>query len=91
MTMNYLVFFLLVVSAVMIVSSLRKKRDFKLLTEEITQRGGELVRLKRARKGSPFPDTTRGWWAWQVLWRDASGERTSWALTTREGLGEWRD
>ncbi|MFZ5622729.1 MAG: hypothetical protein ACOY5W_17060 [Pseudomonadota bacterium] len=89
--MNILVFLLLVIAAVLIVSSFRKQRDRQLLGAEVRTRGGELLRLERVRKGSPFPDTTRGWWAWRVTWRDASGERTSWALTTREGLGEWRD
>lgn len=89
--MNYLVFLLLMFSAVVIVTGYRKQRDRQLLTTEVSQRGGELARLERVRKGSPFPDTTRGWWAWKVFWRDAAGERISWALTTREGLGEWRD
>lgn len=89
--MNYLVIILLVISAIYIVTRFRTQRDRDLLAGEVRQRGGQLVRLQRVRKGSPFPDTTRGWWAWKVLWRDESGERTSWALTTREGLGEWRD
>lgn len=89
--MNYLIMFLLVLTAVIVVSSLRKQRDRQLLTDEVQKRGGEVQALKRVRRGSPFPDTTRGWWAWKVEWRDGNGERTSWALTTREGLGEWRD
>lgn len=89
--MNYLIMFLLVLTAVVVVSSIRRQRDRQLLAEEVQRRGGEVRTLKRVRRGSPFPDTTRGWWAWKVDWRDGTGERTSWALTTREGLGEWRD
>lgn len=89
--MNYLIMFLLVLTAVIVVTYLRKQRDRQLLTDEVQKRGGAVRELKRVRRGSPFPDTTRGWWAWKVDWRDGSGERTSWALTTREGLGEWRD
>lgn len=89
--MNYLAFFLLVMTAVMVTYRYRLQRDRSLLSDEVKQRGGELVRLQRVRKGSPFLDVSRGWWAWRVFWRDATGERSSWALTTREGLGEWRD
>lgn len=89
--MNYLVFFLLVATAMFVTYRYRVQRDRELLGAEVKQRGGELVRLQRVRKGSPFKDTTRGWWAWRVFWQEPSGERTSWALTTREGLGEWRD
>lgn len=89
--MNYLAMFLLVATAVIVVYRYRVSRDRDLLAGEVKKRGGELVRLRRVRKGSPFPDTTRGWWAWQVVWRDGAGERTAWALTTREGLGEWRE
>lgn len=89
--MNYLIMFLLVLTAVVVVSSIRRQRDRQLLAEEVQRRGGEVRTLKRVRRGSPFPDTTRGWWAWKVDWRDGTGECTSWALTTREGLGEWRD
>lgn len=89
--MNYLLFFLLVATAMLVTYRYRVQRDRDLLGAAVRQRGGELVRAKRVRKGSPFPDTTRGWWAWRIVWRDPSGERTSWALTTREGLAEWRD
>lgn len=89
--MNFLVVILLVITVIMITLRFRNQRDHQLLTDEVKKRGGELVRLQRVKKGSPFSDTTRGWWAWRVTWRDGSGERSSWALTTREGLGEWRD
>ncbi|BAD40593.1 hypothetical protein [Symbiobacterium thermophilum] len=89
--MNYLVVIVLALTAVVVVSVIRTRRDRELLADEVRRRGGEVIRLIRARRGSPFPDTGRGWWAWKVEWRDAGGERTSWALTTRDGLGEWRD
>ncbi|MFO7274969.1 MAG: hypothetical protein LOD90_05970 [Symbiobacteriaceae bacterium] len=89
--MNYLVVILFAVTVAVVVTAIRVRHDRRLLTEEVRRRGGEVVRLTRVRRGSPFPDTGRGWWAWKVEWRDAGGERTSWALTTREGLREWRD
>lgn len=89
--MNYLFMFLIALTAVIMTTRMRRQRDQELLTSEVQKRGGSLVRLERVKKGSPFPDTSRGWWAWQVFWRDSDGERSAWALTTREGLGEWRD
>jgi len=89
--MNYLVVILLAVTAIAVVTVIRTRRDRELLTDEVRRRGGEVVRLARVRRGSPFPDTGRGWWAWKVQWRDSGGERTSWALTTRDGLEDWRD
>lgn len=77
--------------AVMITSQYRKSRDRSDLTARVEQRGGKVVRLRRVKKGSPFQDIGRGWWAWRVQWRDGGGEHTSWALTTREGVKEWRD
>ncbi|MBP2019839.1 type II secretory pathway pseudopilin PulG [Symbiobacterium terraclitae] len=89
--MNYLVVIVLAVTAIVAVLVIRTRHDRALLTDEVRRRGGEVLRLQRVRRGSPFPDTGRGWWAWKVEWRDAGGERVSWALTTRDGLGEWRD
>lgn len=77
--------------AVIFVLSYRKKRDRGLLTERVTAKGGTVVALGRTKKGHPFSDTGRGWWAWRVHWRDGSGEHVSWALTTRDGIQEWRD
>lgn len=89
--MNYLVVILLAVTAILVVTTIRTRRDRELLADEVRRRGGEVVQLTRVRRGSPFRDTGRGWWTWKVQWRDGAGERTSWALTTRDGLGEWRD
>jgi hypothetical protein len=77
--------------AVMATRWYRTSRDVKELTARVAQKGGQVVRLTRKQKGSPFADTGRGWWAWQVLWRDGEGEHTAWVLTTREGISEWRD
>lgn len=89
--MNYVVYLLLILAAVWVVSTLRRRRDEQLLAEHVRSLGGRLIRLERVRRGSPFPDTSRGWWAWRVYWQSEAGERASWALTTRDGLGEWRD
>jgi|GEM_PF-2337992 len=88
---SVLVYGLLILTAILVVKRYRQQRDHQLLTDEVAKRGGQLLRLQRVKKGSPFPDTTRGWWAWQVFWKGEAGDRVSWALTTREGLGEWRD
>ncbi len=81
----------LALTAVLITLTFRYRRDRELLADKVRELGGEVVRMRRVRRGSPFPDTTRGWWAWRIHWRNASGERASWALTSREGLKEWRD
>ena len=77
--------------AVILTTWFRKTRDVTDLKARVAQRGGTVVRLARTRKGHPFASTGRGWWAWRVVWRGAAGEQTSWALTTREGIAEWRD
>lgn len=77
--------------AMLITRSLRIQRDRAELTARVKERGAEVVRLQQARKGHPFPDTGRGWWAWRVQWRDKSGEHVSWALTTPNGIQDWRD
>jgi len=89
--MNILFLASLVITAILVVHSYRTKRDKNALTARIKEQGGTVVELKRMRKGHPFPDTGRGWWAWRVRWQDGAAERTSWALTTREGISDWRD
>jgi hypothetical protein len=89
--MQILTMLALVLLAVLIVATTRRRRDVKLLTEKVTELGGKPKALKRIRKGSPFPDTGRGWWSWRVIWQDQQTERQSWALTTREGMSDWRD
>jgi len=89
--MQILALLLLALVAVLITRSLRIGRDRAELIARIRERGAEVVRLQRARKGHPFPDTGRGWWAWRVQWRDESGDHVSWALTTPKGIKEWRD
>lgn len=90
--MDLLLLISLILTVIVIVYTSRIKRDKKMLTEEVRQRGGEPVQIRRAKKGQhPFPDTGRGWWAWQISYKGTGGERTSYALTTREGLKEWRD
>lgn len=81
----------LVAVAVLIVYNYRKNRDVEELGARVATMGGRVVKLTRVRKGSPFPDTTRGWWAWRIVWADDRGEHTAWALTTREGIKEWRE
>ncbi len=88
---NYLIYLAIVLTAIVVVTRYRQQRDRQLLADEVKKRGGELLQLTRVKKGSPFPDTSRGWWAWQVSWKSGAGDQISWALTTREGLGEWRD
>lgn len=90
-SVQMLILILIAVTAVLITLSYRTRRDRTALTDRVRQLGGTVVSLKRVKKGSPFPDTTRGWWAWRVLWRSEAGERSAWVLTTREGIKEWRD
>lgn len=81
----------LVAAVAAIVFSYRKKRDVEELGARVAAAGGRVLKVTRVRKGSPFSDTTRGWWAWRVEWADHKGEYTAWALTTREGIKEWRE
>lgn len=81
----------LVIVVVLIVATLRSKQDRAELSAAVRERGGEVVRMRRSRKGHPFTDTGRGWLVWQVHWRLGQTERISYALTTREGIKEWRD
>lgn len=90
--MQILVVLLIVLVAVLVTSAVRNRRDRQELAARVTARGAEVIRIRRAKKGShPFPETGRGWWAWQVEWLDGTGQHLSWVLTTREGIKEWRD
>jgi len=62
-----------------------------MLSDAVQKRGGVLHGLVRVRRKHPFADSGRGWWAWRVDWQDTESARQSWALTTREGLKDWRD
>jgi hypothetical protein len=81
----------LVIAVVLWVRRTRIRRDRTLILEHLAAAGGTARRIAPVRKGSPFPDTGRGWWAWQVEWEAGGTARRSWALTTREGVKEWRD
>ncbi len=89
--MQYAILVALVLTAIMVVSAYRRKRDRDDLAAKVSALGGQVVSLKRVKQGHPFPSIGRGWWAWKVLWKDGARERTSWALTTREGIKDWRD
>jgi type II secretory pathway pseudopilin PulG len=89
--MQILIMLAIVAVAVVLVYRSRRNRDRAELAARVRSRGGEVIRLVRVRKGSPFPDTGRGWWAWRVEWRDGAGAHVSWALTTRDGIQSWQD
>lgn len=89
--MNVLILLVLVAVAVLIVMQLRIQRDRELLRQTVTEKGGQVSTMRWARRGHPFAEAGRGWWAWQVKWQGGSAVHTSWALTTKEGLKEWRD
>lgn len=89
--MQILIMLGIVLIAVTVTLSYRNRRDREDLTARVAARGGQVVRLARAKKGHPFQGVNRGWWAWRIDWRDGAGEHRSWALTTREGIKDWRD
>lgn len=91
--MQILIIMIIVLTAIGIVLYFRINRDREELTARVLEQGGEVRRVVKLRsgKGSPFTDTGRGWWAWRIDWRHQSQDKTSWALTTREGIKEWRD
>jgi len=89
--MQYMIVLAIVITAIVITLRYRTQRDREALTARVRSMGGEVVTLQRMKKGHPFPDTTRGWWAWRVEWRDGAGSHAAWALTTREGIAQWRD
>lgn len=88
---NFLFMMSLVVVVVLVVATTRIRRDRTELAAAVRERGGQLVQVRRSRTGHPFTDTGRGWWVWQVRWRHGQTERISYALTTREGIKEWKD
>jgi hypothetical protein len=89
--MQILLVVILALTTVIAVGQYRKSRDRDALAARVREHGGQVARLHRVRSGHPFADTGRGWWAWRVEWLAGNAERTSWALTTREGIKEWRD
>lgn len=89
--MQFIIMLAIALTAVMVTLLYRNQRDREQLTARVATLGGEVVKLARASKGHPFKETGRGWWAWRVEWRDGTTSRLSWALTTREGIKEWRD
>ena len=89
--MQVLVLVVIALVAVLFVYATRRKQDLALLSATVRDRGGSLNRVARVRKGHPFAEAGRGWWVWQVSWQDGAGAHTSWVLTTREGIKEWRD
>lgn len=89
--MQFIIMLGIALTAVIVTLLYRNQRDREQLTARVATRGGQVVKLEWARKGHPFTDTGRGWWAWRVEWRDGTASHLSWALTTREGIKEWRD
>lgn len=89
--MQFIIMIAIALTAVMVTLLYRNQRDREQLTARVAGRGGQVVNMVRVRKGHPFADTGRGWWAWRIEWRDAADSHLSWALTTREGIKEWRD
>lgn len=82
----------IVATAVMITLRYRTQRDTQLLNEQVQAKGGKVLRLKRVTKGHPFASIGRGWWAWLVEWQGGDGQTLkAYALTTREGVSDWRD
>lgn len=81
----------IVVTAVIVTLAYRRQQDQQALRARVAEKGGTVSKLTRAFKGHPFADTGRGWWVWRIDWRNDAGEHRSWALTTREGIKEWRD
>lgn len=89
--MNLLFMGGLVLIVILIVLNYRKNRDRGELAARVEEMGGTATSIQRVKRGHPFPSIGRGWWAWRIQWRDRGGERTSWALTTREGIKDWQD
>lgn len=81
----------IVAAAVFVTLTYRRQQDLIALKARVAGKGGTVVQIVRVFKGHPFAEIGRGWWAWRIDWRDEAGERRSWALTTREGVREWRD
>lgn len=89
--MQILLILSLVVAVVIWARRTRIRRDRRLLATKVSELGGELRQAAPAKKGHPFPDTGRGWWAWRIEYVLAGAPKIGWALTTRDGLKEWRD
>ncbi|HYF93504.1 MAG TPA: hypothetical protein VD969_14925 [Symbiobacteriaceae bacterium] len=89
--MQFFVMLAIALTAVLLTLMYRRHRDRTELTARVAGMGGEVIRVVRMGKGHPFADTGRGWWAWRIDWRDGAGEHRSYALTTRDGIKEWRD
>lgn len=89
--MQFIIMLAIALTAVMVTLLYRNQRDREQLTARVANLGGEVIRLARVQRGHPFKDTGRGWWAWRVEWRQGTASHLSWALTTREGIKEWRD
>ncbi|HWI63210.1 MAG TPA: hypothetical protein VNT75_15310 [Symbiobacteriaceae bacterium] len=81
----------IVLTAVIVTLAYRRQRDLETLRARLAGKGGTEIKIARAFKGHPFADTGRGWWVWRIDWRSSAGEHRSYALTTREGIKEWRD
>jgi hypothetical protein len=89
--MQLLLILSLVVVVILWVRITRRRRDQRLIADQVSTAGGQFGRAIPVKMGSPFPDTGRGWWAWRVEYHAGGLDRIAWALTTRDGLKEWRD
>lgn len=89
--MQILLILSLVVAVIIWTRRTRIRRDKRLLASKVSELGGELRQAAPSKKGHPFPDTGRGWWAWRIEYTEAGLSKLGWALTTRDGLKEWRD
>lgn len=89
--MQILLILSLVVAVIYWARRTRIRRDKGLIATKVGELGGELRQAIPAKQGHPFPDTGRGWWAWRIEYTEAGSTQIAWALTTRDGLKEWRD
>lgn len=89
--MTYILVLLVIVTLPLVLThGVRRRRDVVRLTKEVHQRGGRVTRLAYAHAGSPFANTGRNSRIWRVFWRDDLGKHSAWALTSRDGIKEWR-
>lgn len=89
--MQILLILSLVIVVIIWARRTRTRRDRGLISSRVGELGGQLRLAKPTKKEHPFPDTGRGWWAWRIEYSVAGANRLAWALTTRDGLKEWRD
>jgi hypothetical protein len=89
--MQILLILSLVIAVIIWTRRTRIRRDQGLLAAHVADAGGQFRSAVPVKTGHPFPDTGRGWWAWRIEYTQAGVERVAWALTTRDGLKEWRD